>query len=62
MDLKSVCKQLAARWPHQEPYMVNCLVTEHSVDLLERLLTLFPNERITAKEALKHRFFNDLKE
>lgn len=34
---------------------VNC--SEKALDLLERLLTLNPNKRITAKEALNHEWF-----
>jgi serine/threonine protein kinase len=33
---------------------------ESGVDLLERLLILDPAARITAKEALQHRFFADI--
>jgi len=33
-----------------------------ALDLIERLLTFVPSDRITAEEALKHEFFNELTE
>ena len=31
------------------------------MDLIEKMLTLDPDFRITAQEALKHEYFNDIK-
>ena len=34
-------------------------LNEKGLDLLSKLLTLGPSQRITAKQALSHEFFND---
>ena len=35
-------------------------IPSDALDLLDRLLTLNPKERITAKEALKHEYFSNV--
>ncbi|XP_071711602.1 cell division control protein 2 homolog A-like [Rutidosis leptorrhynchoides] len=34
---------------------------EHGLDLLRKMLCVDPHERITAKDALKHEYFNDIR-
>jgi serine/threonine protein kinase len=38
------------------------MLGEDGLDLLARMLTYDPNKRITAQMAVKHSYFNDLKE
>lgn len=39
----------------------NCdLAIEDSLDLLDKMLVYDPNKRISAKEALKHKYFKDV--
>ena len=34
---------------------------ENAIDLLEKMLTFIPEDRITAEEALKHKFFDEVR-
>jgi serine/threonine protein kinase len=33
---------------------------ENGIDLLDKMLRVIPSERITAAEALKHKYFDDI--
>ena len=37
-------------------------VNDEAIDLLNRMLELYPEKRITAEEALRHSFFDEIKE
>ena len=38
---------------------INPLIDNEALDLLDKLLVLNPNKRITATNALKHRYFKE---
>ena len=62
-DLQLLCQTLAERKPSEyknpEPGSSQCLATEQAVDLLRKILSLSSHERLTAKDALHHPFFED---
>merc|ERR1712223_232288 len=62
-DLQLLCQTLAERKPSEyknpEPGSSQCLATEQAVDLLRKILSLSSHERLTAKDALQHPFFED---
>lgn len=51
-------------WPKYEPKKLKTVVPKlgkRGLDLLQRMLEIDPNKRVSAKEALKHPYFSDLK-
>ena len=45
-------------WKYYSNEWNRSMLDEDALDLLTKLVVIDPNERLTAQEALKHRFFN----
>lgn len=42
--------------------IIGAIATPEEIDLISKMLVFDPSKRITAKEALNHPFFDDMKE
>lgn len=49
------------QWPKQRPTDLNRVMDTDALDLLDKLLTYDPMERTSARQALTHKFFKDIR-